>query len=124
MRYMSDGNAHIKKLGRGELKEGNTGDTCCTGCLVSMNQKQVKRNIFRNIAIVFFLLLSTSSVASEKIDVKNIRYWSSSDYTRIVIDLSGHVEFSKNLLSDPDRIFFDLKNTRLSKDIKTVFPVV
>jgi N-acetylmuramoyl-L-alanine amidase len=88
-----------------------------------MNQKQVKRNIFRYIAILFFLLLSTSSVASEKIDVKNIRYWSSSDYTRIVIDLSGHVEFSKNLLSDPDRIYFDLKNTRLSKDIKTVFPV-
>jgi N-acetylmuramoyl-L-alanine amidase len=88
-----------------------------------MNQKQVKQYIFRYIAILFFLLLSTSSVASEKIDVKNIRYWSSSDYTRIVIDLSGHVEFSKNLLSDPDRIYFDLKNTRLSKDIKTVFPV-
>src|SRR3989337_4418938 len=123
MRYMPDGNAHIKKLGRGELKEGNTGDTCCPGCLASMNQRQVKRNIFRNIAILFFLLLSTSSVAYEKIDVKNIRYWSSSDYTRIVIDLSGHVEFSKNLLSDPDRIYFDLKTTRLSKDIKTVFPV-
>lgn len=88
-----------------------------------MNPKPVKKGILSIIAILFFLLLSASSSAAEKIDVKSIRYWSSSDYTRVVIDLSGHVEFSKNRLSDPDRIYFDLKNTRLSKEIKTAFPV-
>jgi N-acetylmuramoyl-L-alanine amidase len=87
-----------------------------------MNSRPVIRGSLTIVAILFFLL-STSSIASEKIDVKNIRYWSSPDYTRVVIDLSGHVEFSKNCLSDPDRIYFDLKNTRLSKEIKTAFPV-
>jgi N-acetylmuramoyl-L-alanine amidase len=87
-----------------------------------MNSRPVIRDSLKIVAILFFLL-STSSIASEKIDVKNIRYWSSPDYTRVVIDLSGHVEFSKNCLSDPDRIYFDLKNTRLSKEIKTAFPV-
>jgi N-acetylmuramoyl-L-alanine amidase len=87
-----------------------------------MNSRPVIRGSLKIVAILFFLL-STSSIASEKIDVKNIRYWSSPDYTRVVIDLSGHVEFSKNCLSDPDRIYFDLKNTRLSKEIKTAFPV-
>lgn len=88
-----------------------------------MNPKPVKKGILSIIAILFFLLLSASSSAAEKIDVKSIRYWSSSDYTRVVIDLSGHVEFSKNRISDPDRIYFDLKNTRLSKEIKTAFSV-
>lgn len=87
-----------------------------------MNSRPVIRDSLKIVAILFFLL-STSSIASEKIDVKNIRYWSSPDYTRVVIDLSGHVKFSKNCLSDPDRIYFDLKNTRLSKEIKTAFPV-
>jgi N-acetylmuramoyl-L-alanine amidase len=122
MWHMPDVNTHTEKLGRGEFKEGNTGDTFCSGCLDRMNSRPVIRDSLKIVAILFFLL-STSSIASEKIDVKNIRYWSSPDYTRVVIDLSGHVEFSKNCLSDPDRIYFDLKNTRLSKEIKTAFPV-
>jgi N-acetylmuramoyl-L-alanine amidase len=91
-----------------------------------MNPRFFKR-VLSEYFIPFFLstlfFLPLPSVASEKIDVKSIRYWSSPDYTRIVIDLSGYVEFSKNCLSDPDRIYFDLKNTRLSKEIKTAFPV-
>jgi N-acetylmuramoyl-L-alanine amidase len=69
------------------------------------------------------LTLVASARASEKIDVKTIRYWSSPGYTRIVVDLSGSVEFSTNRLSDPDRIYFDLKNSRLKKEIKTTLPV-
>jgi N-acetylmuramoyl-L-alanine amidase len=70
---------------------------------------------------LFFLPLP--SVASEKIEVKDIRYWTSPDYTRVVVDLSGLTEFSKNTLSDPDRIYFDLKNTRLTKEIKSNLPI-
>jgi N-acetylmuramoyl-L-alanine amidase len=69
------------------------------------------------------LLITTSSIASEKIDVKGIRYWSSPGYTRIVVDLSAPAEFSTNRLSDPDRVYFDLKNSRLKKEIKTTLPV-
>ena len=71
--------------------------------------------------ILFFLATSTS--ASEKIDVKGIRFWSSPGYTRVVIDLSSPADFSTNRLSNPDRVYFDLKNSRLKKEIKTALPV-
>lgn len=75
-------------------------------------------------AVLFLLFLSPSFlIASDKTIVKNIRYWSSSDYTRVVIDLTEPVEFSKNRLSNPDRLYFDLLNTSIPEEIKTSFPV-
>ena len=61
--------------------------------------------------------------ASAQVTVKEIRHFSSSDYTRIVIDLSSPTEFSKNRLADPDRVYFDLKNSSIIKEIKTHFSV-
>lgn len=84
--------------------------------------------LFHKSAIKVFVppilfLLATSAIAAEKIDVKGIRYWSSAGYTRVVVDLSSSVEFSSNRLSNPDRIYFDLKNSRLKKEFKTTLPV-
>ncbi|NWF52565.1 MAG: N-acetylmuramoyl-L-alanine amidase [Nitrospirae bacterium] len=92
-----------------------------------MGLKWLKIIVNKNVFVFFLLLIvsfsSTISNASEKIDVKGIRYWSSTDYTRVVIDLSGHVDFTNNCLSNPDRIYFDLKNASLSKHIKNIFPI-
>ncbi len=88
-----------------------------------MNPYSVNTCLLKYFATLALLLLTTSSIASEKIDVKGIRYWSSPDYTRVVVDLSGSVEFSTNRISDPDRVYFDLKNSKLEKEIKTTFPV-
>jgi N-acetylmuramoyl-L-alanine amidase len=88
-----------------------------------MNFHPVHKSILKYFAPLVLLALVASARASEKIDVKTIRYWSSPGYTRIVVDLSGSVEFSTNRLSDPDRIYFDLKNSRLKKEIKTTLPV-
>lgn len=49
--------------------------------------------------------------------VTNIRHWSTSNYTRIVIDVDAEIEFDQNRLSNPDRIFFDLNGTRLSSTL-------
>ncbi|MDD5543375.1 MAG: N-acetylmuramoyl-L-alanine amidase [Acidobacteriia bacterium] len=56
--------------------------------------------------------------------VTNIRYFPTSNSTRIVIDIDGEVQFDQSRLTNPDRIFFDLKGTRLSTALlgKT-FPV-
>jgi len=76
------------------------------------------------ILVLFILLfLASYSVASEKISVTGIRYWTSPHYTRVVVDLSGPVEFSKNRITNPDRIYFDLKNTKLEKTIQTTLPI-
>ncbi len=46
-------------------------------------------------------------------NVSEIRYWSNEDYTRVVVQLDREIEFRKHILSNPDRIYFDLQNTRL-----------
>jgi N-acetylmuramoyl-L-alanine amidase len=73
--------------------------------------------------LLLFVFVPLLSAASDNIQVKDIRYLSSSNYTRVVIDLTGPVEFSKNRLSNPDRLYFDLKNTTIAKEIKTSLPV-
>lgn len=88
-----------------------------------MNLHSANKGVLQYFATLTLLFLTTSSIASEQIDVKGIRYWSSPDYTRVVVDLSGSIEFSTNRLSDPDRIYFDLKNSKLKKEIKTTLPV-
>jgi N-acetylmuramoyl-L-alanine amidase len=88
-----------------------------------MNLQSVHKSVLKYFASLILLLLPASSIASEKTDVKGIRYWSSPGYTRVVIDLSSPADFSTNRLSDPDRVYFDLKNSRLKKEIKTSLPV-
>ena len=62
------------------------------------------------------------------IAVRNIRHWSTPNYTRVVIDLEDAVSYSHHLLKpDPDirkprRLYLDLKNARVTKRINS--PVV
>lgn len=79
--------------------------------------------IFRFFVLLFFIFVPLFSADSADIQVKDIRYLSSPDYTRVVIDLTGPVEFSKNRLSNPERLYFDLKNASITKEIKTNLPV-
>jgi N-acetylmuramoyl-L-alanine amidase len=46
--------------------------------------------------------------------VTGIRYWSTPDYTRVAIDLETEVQYQAGRVPDPDRIFFDLHNTKLA----------
>jgi N-acetylmuramoyl-L-alanine amidase len=49
--------------------------------------------------------------------VQNIRYWSTHDYTRVIIDMDSDARYRKDRLTNPDRIFFDISNAKLSKDL-------
>jgi len=59
----------------------------------------------------------------KRVSVKDIRYWSTRNYTRVVIDLQDPVTYEHHLLkADPDhnkprRIYLDLKNARIPKTI-------
>lgn len=58
----------------------------------------------------------TTSVAAGKTgleSVTGIRHWSSPESTRVAIDVDGPVEYQAGRVPNPDRIFFDLPNTRL-----------
>jgi N-acetylmuramoyl-L-alanine amidase len=63
---------------------------------------------------------SSSDAPSKEIKlarITGIRHWSTPDYTRIAIDLEQDTKFNSQRLTDPERIFFDLKNTRLASTL-------
>jgi N-acetylmuramoyl-L-alanine amidase len=49
--------------------------------------------------------------------VTGIRHWSTPDYTRVAIDLENDVKFGSQRIAHPDRIFFDLRDTRLASTL-------
>jgi N-acetylmuramoyl-L-alanine amidase len=49
--------------------------------------------------------------------VTGIRHWSTPDYTRVAIDLEHEVKFESQRITNPDRIFFDLKGTKLASTL-------
>jgi len=88
-----------------------------------LNLKLSSKSLYGCILLLLFIAAPSLITASDKVIVKDIRYWSSADYTRIVVDLSEPVQFSKNRLSNPDRLYFDLPNTTIAKEIRTNLPV-
>ncbi len=61
--------------------------------------------------------------------VKNIRYWSTPNYTRVVIDVKAPVKYEHHLLKadpghkKPRRLYLDLHNARVSRRIDSVVPI-
>jgi N-acetylmuramoyl-L-alanine amidase len=61
--------------------------------------------------------------------VENIRHWSTPTYTRVVLDLENQVPYKEHLLKKdpslrkPRRLFVDLRNARISKDIESSIPI-
>ncbi len=49
--------------------------------------------------------------------VTSIRHWSTPDYTRVAIDLEQDVKFASSRIDHPDRIFFDLYDTKLASTL-------
>ena len=49
--------------------------------------------------------------------VTAIRHWSTPDYSRVAIDLENEVKFGSSRLPNPDRIFFDLRDTKLASTL-------
>jgi len=82
--------------------------------------------------LLFLPLLLFTFISSEakepapakRIEVKDIRFWSNPDYTRIVIDLSGATTYKEHLLKEdpsikkPPRLFIDFSNAVTSSNLK------
>ena len=49
--------------------------------------------------------------------VTGIRHWSTPDYTRVAIDLESEIKFGSQRIAHPDRIFFDLRGTKLASTL-------
>ena len=61
--------------------------------------------------------------------VTGLRYWSNPNYTRLVIDADGDTPFEEHLLkpdpalNTPRRLYVDLANARLGKDMEKIVPI-
>jgi len=49
--------------------------------------------------------------------VFGIHHWSTEQYTRVAIDLDDTIKFDAQRLPDPERIFFDLRDTKLADSL-------
>ena len=64
-----------------------------------------------------------AAVPAGKVVVNRVRYFSTEDYTRVVLDISGKAEFEKHWLkanpqyNKPPRLFIDVENAVMSKEI-------
>jgi N-acetylmuramoyl-L-alanine amidase len=67
------------------------------------------------LAISVSMLLAQSE-RSGLHSVTAVRNWSLGEVTRIAIEVSGEFEFRTDRLHDPDRVYFDILNTRPSID--------
>ncbi len=68
------------------------------------------------------------AIEKQRAMVKNIRYWSTPNYTRVVIDVKSPVKYEHHLLKadpghkKPRRLYLDLHNARVSRRIDSVVP--
>ncbi len=60
-------------------------------------------------------------------DLKPLRYWSTSNYTRVVIETTTPVNYSENLLAatenQPRRLYIDLENCRVMPELQKAIPI-
>jgi len=63
--------------------------------------------------------------AAKYVSVKDVRYWSLGDVTRIAVETTGEFRFKYNRLSNPPRIYFDILNARqrISRETVHTIPV-
>ena len=50
--------------------------------------------------------------------VTGVRHWSSADTSTVVLDLEDQVQYEPGHLSNPDRVYFDLRDTQLVPELK------
>lgn len=66
---------------------------------------------------------------SETATVLGLRFWSNPSYTRVVVDADNEMSYAHRLLKKdtsikkPQRLYIDLNNSRLGKDITKVVPI-
>jgi N-acetylmuramoyl-L-alanine amidase len=60
---------------------------------------------------------TAGSAPGQDSEVSHVRIWNADSYTRIIIELGGKAKYQAARISDPDRIYFDIENARLSSEL-------
>ena len=60
---------------------------------------------------------ASASAPGQESEVSHVRIWNADNYTRIIIELGGRAKYQAARISDPDRIYFDIENAKLSNEL-------
>jgi N-acetylmuramoyl-L-alanine amidase len=81
-------------------------------------------SLFYGIPLLLILLIfPLVGHAEDLAEITDVRHWENRDFVRFVFDISKPVEFTNGKLSNPERLFFDLKNTKLAKGLRKSFEI-
>lgn len=69
------------------------------------------------------LVLAGYSEAVKTVSVKGLRARSYSTHTRVVVDIDGATEYKQDRLLNPDRLFFDLKNCSVPRQVVSTLAI-
>src|SRR5664279_1938820 len=93
--------------------------------MIILFRKKVGLSALTGVFLLFLFLLSSPLMGfgEETVLIKDMRHWDNPDFVRFVFDLSTPLEFASGKLSNPERLFFDLKNTKLAKGVRRTFEI-
>jgi N-acetylmuramoyl-L-alanine amidase len=77
----------------------------------------MKKALLLPILVTLFFVVY--SEASRHTSIKGFRHATYKSHTRVVIDVNGPIDFIQKRLTNPDRLFFDIKNCSISKKTKS-----
>jgi N-acetylmuramoyl-L-alanine amidase len=67
--------------------------------------------------------VGSSQPAAALSTVQSIRFWTAGDYTRVIIDMDSETKYVRQRLYNPDRIYFDISNSKLDRSLNRDFTV-
>jgi N-acetylmuramoyl-L-alanine amidase len=91
---------------------------------ILQRNKAAYSSLFYGTQLFLILLIFPLVVHAEDLaEITDVRHWENRDFVRFVFDISKPVEFTNGKLSNPERLFFDLKNTKLAKGLRKSFEI-
>lgn len=93
--------------------------TCLVLPIPAIAEKKKGNNKEKNDSVS----LSTSTLTNQQTLLQNIKFWSNPDYTRVALELDRDATWSTHELGKgspekPGRVYIDLKNARLGREVK------
>jgi N-acetylmuramoyl-L-alanine amidase len=92
-----------------------------------LTAQPLKKAVTEVSAVTAAAAAPVKATASAPAELKPLRYWSTSDYTRIVIETTTPVNYSENLLAangnQPRRLYIDLENCRVMPELQKAIPI-
>ncbi len=70
------------------------------------------------LVFIFLFVFSSACISEDSVEIRGISHILTPDANRVIIELSGPVEFTKGRLPSPERLYIDIRNAKIVKEIQ------